>query len=54
MTLNRYWTSNCSRCAIKLQCTPATERRITRWEHEAVMEAMQAGLDRMPDAVGTR
>jgi transposase len=54
MTLNRYWTSNCGRCAIKPQCTPAEQRRVTRWEHEAVMEAMQARLDHMPNAMRVR
>ncbi|MBR0939346.1 transposase [Bradyrhizobium jicamae] len=24
----------CKNCSIKLQCTPGSERRITRWEHE--------------------
>jgi transposase len=54
MTLNRYWTSNCGRCAMKPQCTPAEQRRVTRWEHEAVMEAMQARLDHMPNAMRVR
>jgi hypothetical protein len=31
-------------------CTPADYRRITRWEHEDVLERMQARLDRMPQA----
>jgi transposase len=54
LTLSRYWTSNCGRCAIKTQCTPAEQRRVTRWEHEEVMEAMQARLDRMPSAMRVR
>jgi transposase len=54
MTLNRYWTSNCGRCAMKPQCTPAEQRRVTRWEHEAVMEAMQARLAHMPNAMRVR
>ena len=29
-------------------------RRITRWEHEEVLEAVQARLDRNPDAMRTR
>jgi hypothetical protein len=29
-------------------------RRITRWEHEAVLEAMQARLERMPEAARIR
>ena len=34
LTLRRYWTTACPSCPIKRHCTPAKERRITRWEHE--------------------
>jgi DDE family transposase len=30
------------------------QRRITRWEHEDVVEAVQARLDKNPDAMRTR
>jgi hypothetical protein len=40
-TLRRYWTTACSRCPLKPQCTTGPERRITRWEHEHVLEAVQ-------------
>lgn len=50
LTLHRYWSSACPKCALKAQCTPADYRRITRWEHEAVIDRMQARLDRTPDA----
>jgi len=50
MTLHRYWSSACPKCPIKAQCTPSDYRRVTRWEHEAVLDAMQARLDRMPEA----
>jgi transposase len=50
MTLYRYWSSACPRCPIKAQCTTGDYRRITRWEHEEVLEAMQARLDQMPQA----
>jgi transposase len=54
-TLHRYWNlSSCGTCALKAKCTPAKERRVTRWEHEAVLEAMQARLDRKPDAMRIR
>jgi len=46
MTLSKYWTSACPRCPLKAQCTTGDYRRITRWEHEAVLEAMQLRLDR--------
>jgi len=54
-TLHRYWNrSSCKTCLLKARCTPSKERRITRWEHEAVIEAMQARLDRKPDAMRIR
>jgi transposase len=54
-TLHRYWNlASCRGCALKPQCTPAKERRITRWEHEAVIEAMQRRLDREPRAMRIR
>jgi len=36
------------------QCTTGKERRISRWEHEAVLEAVQARLDRNPDKMRVR
>ena len=50
MTLHKYWSSACPRCPIKAQCTPSDYRRITRWEHEQVLDAMQARLERTPQA----
>jgi hypothetical protein len=49
LTLHRYWSSACPKCPIKAQCTPSPYRRITRWEHEQVLDAMQARLDRAPE-----
>jgi transposase len=55
MTLRRYWsTAACQACAVKSQCTPSKERRITRWEHERVVEEVQRRLDANPDAMRTR
>jgi transposase len=53
-TLHRYWTDACRTCAIKAQCTTGRERRITRWEHEKVVEAVQERLDKNPEAMRTR
>lgn len=50
MRLHRYWSSACPNCAIRSQCTTGKYRRITRWEHEAVLERMQARLERTPEA----
>ena len=47
-TQRRYWTNRCQTCALKGQCTTGKEPRISRWEHEAVLESVQARLDRNP------
>ena len=52
--LRRYWTNVCRDCALKPRCTSGKERRITRWEHEHVLEAVQQRLDRNPQAMRQR
>jgi len=54
LTIHKYWSSNCAGCALKPQCTPGKERRVRRWEHEAVIDAMQERLDRKPEAMRIR
>src|ERR1700675_165294 len=54
MILHRYWSSACPRCPLKARCTPSDYRRITRWEHEALLEAMQLRLDRQPEMMRVR
>jgi transposase len=54
MTLHSYWCSVCPACPMKEQCTTGKERRVKRWEHEAVIDAMQARLDRDPDKMRVR
>ena len=49
MMLDVYWSSACPHCPIKARCTPSPYRRIRRWKHEAVLEAMQQRLDRQPE-----
>ena len=53
-TLYRYWCSACQSCSIKSQCTTGKERRVTRWEHESVVEAVQERLDREPERMRAR
>lgn len=53
-TLRRYWTAACQTCALKAQCTQGKERRISRWEHETVLETVQDRLDRNPDKMRVR
>src|SRR5262250_2086395 len=52
--LRHYWTTACQGCAIKAQCTTGKERRIKRWEHESVIDAMQQRLDQAPHAMRIR
>jgi hypothetical protein len=52
--LHRYWTNACEGCALKAYCTPGKQRRISRWEHEDVLERAQERLDRRPDAMIVR
>jgi len=51
LQLRRYWSRACPQCPMKTQCTPSAHRRISRWEHETVLEAAQRRLDRMPQAM---
>jgi transposase len=53
-TLHRYWTTACQTCALKAKCTTGEQRRISRWEHEAVLETVQDRLDRNPDKMRVR
>jgi transposase len=50
----RYWTNACQNCPIKQTCTSGKERRITRWEHEHVLEAVQRRLDEHPEKMRQR
>jgi transposase len=52
--LRRYWTSACQTCAIKKRCTSGKERRITRWQHEHILEAVQRRLDEHPEKMRQR
>jgi len=53
-TLRHYWTPACPTCPLKSQCTPALFRRVNRWEHEHVLEAVQQRLDENPQAMRQR
>ncbi len=48
LTIHKYWASACPRCPMKARCTTGEYRRITRWEHEHVLDTMQRRLNRMP------
>ncbi len=51
---HRYWSSHCQECSIKEKCTPSKQRRVGRWEHQEVLEAMQTRLDNAPDSMRIR
>ena len=52
--LRRYWTNACESCGLKAQCTTGLQRRISRWEHEAVLERVQRRLDQDPNKMTLR
>ena len=52
--MRNYWTNACRTCPIKTQCTTSAQRRIKRWEHEHVVEAVQKRLDKNPQAMRVR
>src|ERR1700752_3146679 len=52
--IRRYWTTACQNCSLKSQCTTGPERRIPRWEHEHLLEAVQQRLDANPQAMRQR
>jgi hypothetical protein len=54
LVLRRYRTNACQRCAIEHSCTTGKERLISRWEHEAVLETVQARLDQHPGKMTMR
>jgi transposase len=41
----------CITCELKPKCTSDKVKRQKRWQHEAVLDRMQARLDRMPEAM---
>ena len=54
LVVHRYWTSVCQTCPVKARCTTGKERRITRWEREHLVEAMQDRLSRDPALMALR
>ena len=52
--VHKYWSSNCSKCSMKARCTTGKNRRVARWEHEQVVEALDARLEREPERMRIR
>ena len=53
-TIHKYWSSSCPTCTLKEQCTTGKYRRVARWEHEDVLDRVQARLDREPERMRAR
>jgi transposase len=52
--IQRYWSSACLGCPIKTQCTSGDYRRVSRWEHEEVLERAERRLSNRSDAMSIR
>ena len=52
--IHKYWSSNCPKCPMKVRCTTGKNRRVARWEHEHVVEALDARLEREPERMRVR
>lgn len=52
--IKRYWSSACPSCPIKSRCTTGSYRRVSRWEHEVVLEAVERRLDKAPERMRAR
>jgi transposase len=53
-TIRRYWSSACPRCALKPQCTTGVNRRISRWDHEAVLDKAETRITQEPERMAVR
>lgn len=50
----RYWFNRCPVCPLYALCTTGKERRVSRWEHEHLLDDMQARLDQHPQKMRER
>ena len=54
LMFRRYWFNRCLVCPLHALCTTGNERRVARWEHEHLLDDMQARLDKNPEAMRQR
>jgi transposase len=54
MAIHKYWSSACPRCVLRSKCTTSNYRRLARWEHEGVLDALRQRLDADPQAMQRR
>jgi transposase len=54
LQVRRYWTNECQHCPVKSRCTTGTERRVTRWEYEHLVDEMRDRLRSADDPMTLR
>jgi len=54
LVVRRYWTNVCQTCPVRARCTTGKERRITRWEHEHLVDEMRDRISRDPALMALR
>lgn len=54
LLVKRYWTNECQHCPVKSRCTTGTERRVTRWEYEHLVDEMRDRLRSSDDPMTLR
>ena len=52
--IRRYWSSTCTHCSMKPRCTTGKYRRISRWEHESILDDLEDRMARAPDMMKVR
>ena len=53
-TIRRYWSSACVNCSTKAQYTTGKYRRISRWEHETVLDDLEVRINQAPEMIKAR
>lgn len=54
LVVHRYWANLCQACPIKARCTTGKERRITRWDHEHLVDEMRDRMSCDPTLMALR
>ncbi len=54
LQVRRYWTNECQTCPVKSRCTTGTERRVTRWDYEHLVDEMRDRLRSADDPMTLR
>lgn len=53
-TVRLYKTNSCPNCELKQKCTKTANRTVTRWEHEDILEKIEANLQANPEKIRQR